>query len=105
MMEEQMARVDADIIDVEQQIATATIHRPKVETVMDTWGELLEGWDKMEEAIREEVLQAIVEEVVVTEKDRVRLRRLPIATVHGRFLALNAPLGARRGLEPLAYGL
>ena len=35
-----------------------------------------------------------MQEVVVTQKDRVHLRLSPIASVHGQFIAINSRMGA-----------
>ena len=54
---------------------------------------------------RKEVMNGLVQEVVVTEKDRVHLRLSPIASVHGQLIAINSRMGAGVGLEPTTFGL
>ena len=48
---------------------------------------------------RKEVMNGLVQEVVVTEKDRVPLRLSPIASVHGQLIAINSRMGAERSLN------
>ena len=104
-LEGEKAKVASDILEVEAQIEEATIVRPRAEDVMSSWREMLAGWEELTDPEREEVLQAIVEEVVVTQKDRVHLRLLPFASVHGQFIALNTHLGAGVGFEPTTFEL
>ena len=62
------------------------------------WGQVIDLWDVLTEEERKEVMNGLVQEVIVTEKDRVHLRPSPIASVHGQFIAINSRMGAGRGL-------
>jgi len=92
-------RVSEELWQLETEIAKATVKRPTAEQVCAAWGKIIELWDVLTEAERKEVMNGLVQEVVVTEKDRVHLRLLPFASVHGQFIALNTHLGAERSLN------
>jgi recombinase/recombinase-like zinc beta ribbon protein len=93
MVEEQLARVEADL---EQ----ATVKRPTAAQVQAAWTRLLDLWGDATEEERETILQALVKCVVANEKGRVLLELVPVPEAHGQMFALNADMGAGVGFEP-----
>ena len=72
---------------------------------MASWGQVVDLWPDLGEGQRQEVLQGLVQQVVVKQKDRVQLRLLPFSTSHGQFIAIKSLMGAGVGLEPTTFGL
>ena len=95
-LQEDRRRVEAELARMEGEIAAATVKRPTAEMVCAAWGQIVDLWGVLTEDERKEVMGTLVQEVVVTQKDRVRLRLSPIASVHGQFIALSAEMGAGR---------
>ena len=93
------------LVDIEGEIAQATVKRPTAEQVQQDWEEVLKAWKDWSEQDRTEALGSLVACVEVTEKNRVHLRFTPIADVHGQMLALTSQMGAGVGLEPTTFGL
>lgn len=83
-----------ELLRMETEIAKATIKRPPAEMVGAAQGQIVDLWPALTEEECKEVMGGLVEEVVVTQKDRVRLRLSPIASVHGQFIAINSQMGA-----------
>lgn len=82
---------------IETEIAQATVKRPTAVQVQRVWGETLGNWKDFSEQERTDALGALVQEVVVTEKDRVHLQFTQFAEVHGQMLALTSQMGAGTG--------
>ena len=93
------------LAQIEAEIAQATVKRPTAAQVQGIWGEVLDYWKGWSEQQRTDALGALMQEVVVTEKNRVHLRFTQFAEVHGQMLALNSQMGAGVGLEPTTFGL
>ena len=100
VLQEGRRQVSEELERLEMEIAKATIKRPTEEQVCAAWG--------LTEDERQEALGSLVQEVVVTQKDRVHLRLSPIASVHGQFIAINSEMGAGRSLNansPMVFPL
>ena len=98
-------RVSEELARLDSEIAQATIKRPTAAMVCGAWGQIVELWPELTEAERTEAMRGLVQEIVVTQKDRVHLRLSPIASVHGQLIAINSRMGAGVGLEPTTFGL
>ena len=105
VLQEEQSHVSEELMRMETEIAKATIQRPTAEMVCSAWGQIIDAWAVLTEDERQEALGGLVQEVVVTQKDRVHLRLSPIASVHGQFIAINSRMGAGVGLEPTTFGL
>ena len=92
-------QVSEELRRMETEIARATVRRPTAEQVCGAWGQIIDLWDVLTEEERKEVMSGLVQEVAVTQKDRVHLRLSPIASVHGQFIAINSRMGAGRSLN------
>ena len=84
------------LAQIEAEIAQATVKRPTAAQVQEIWGEVLDYWKGWSEQQRTDALGALMQEVVVTEKNRVHLRFTQFAEVHGQMLALNSQMGAEK---------
>lgn len=104
-LEAEQDQLCRQIADIESEIARATVKRPTAAQVQEFWGEALDAWKEWSEQERTDALGCLLQEVVVTEKDRVHLRFTAIADVHGQMLALTSQMGAGVGLEPTTFGL
>ena len=93
------------IVDIDAEIAQATVKRPTAAQVQELWVEVLDAWEGWSEQERTDALGSLLQEVVVKEKDRVYLRFTQFAEVHGQMLALKSQMGAGAGLEPATFGL
>lgn len=106
-----LARLEEDRIVAEQleavehDIAEATLKRSTAAQVQACWGTAVDVWPDLTEEERAERLGSLVQDVEVKAKDRVLLRLIPIAEVHGQLLAINSPMGAGVGFEPTTFGL
>lgn len=90
---------------MDKKIAKAKMKRPTSEQVCAAWGRIVDLWEVLTEEERQEVLGGLVQEIVVTQKDRVHLRLAKAASGHGQLLAINSQMGAGVGLEPTTFGL
>jgi hypothetical protein len=104
-LQEEQRRVSEELARMETEIAKATIKRPTAAQVCVAWGEIADLWPELTDEERTEVMEGLVQEVMVAQKDRVHLRLSPIANVHGQFIAIYSRMGAGVGLEPTTSGL
>ena len=88
----------AQLTQIEAEIAQATVKRSTAAQVQGVWGEVLAAWKDWSEQ-RTDALGVLMQEVVVTQKDRGHLRLSPIASVHGQLLAISSQMGAGRSLN------
>ncbi len=99
-LENEKQQVSEELARLEMEIAKVTVKRPTAEMVCSAWGQVVRAWPVMSESERQEVLGGLVQEIVVTQKDRVHLQLSPIASVHGQFIAINTQMGAGRSRSP-----
>ena len=89
-------KITEELERMDKEIAKATVKRPTAEQVCMAWGRIVDLWEVLTEEERQEVLGGLVQEIVVTQKDRVHLRLSPIASVHGQLFAINSQMGAEK---------
>ena len=104
-VENEKIKVQNELAQVDREISLATVKRPTAEQVSAVWGEVSELWDELTEDERGELLGGLVQEVEVTDKNRVLLKLSPVAEVHGSWFAIKSQMGAGVGLEPTTSGL
>lgn len=96
LLQTERRQVSEELSGLDKDIAKATVKRPTAEQVCEAWGRITDLWDVLTEEERKKVLGGLVQEIVVTEKNRVHLRLSPNASVHGQFIAINSEMGAGR---------
>ncbi len=104
-IEKEEAKLKEGIATADDDIENATLIRPTADTVMESWGSVLEIWRDLDEEEKSELLSSLVEKVIVIAKDRVILHLSPIAELHGQLLAINSRFSAGARLELATFGL
>lgn len=103
--EKERDEINRQLVEIEMQIALSTVKRPQAAEIQQVWSRLRDLWEDSSEEDRAAIMQGVVREVVVQEKNFVSLTLAPIPDIHEAKFEIEYSLGAGRGFEPLTFGL
>ncbi len=97
-LERERDAIAQELERVEAEIACKTVVRPTADVVQQAWKQILDVWDDLSEDDRTEVMQSLVQEVVVTEKNSVDVRLRATPHFHAQEFITTYKLGAGAGV-------
>lgn len=78
-LEADQERVIQEIEHMDEEIRVSTISRPAAQEVMAYWAQALDLWQRVSEDERKTLLQELVMQVEMKEKNKASMQLLPVA--------------------------